>query len=89
MRVVLADDDVLLREGLASLLERPGFEVVGRAGDGLFARLVRALVPDLAVSTSGCRRTTDGGSGRGQGISDELPDIALLVLSATSTWSTR
>ena len=33
LRVVLADDDVLLREGLASLLERSGFEVVGQAGD--------------------------------------------------------
>jgi hypothetical protein len=34
MRVVLAEDDVLLREGLASLLARSGFEVAGRAGDG-------------------------------------------------------
>ena len=33
LRVVLADDDVLLREGLASLLQRPGMEVVGQAGD--------------------------------------------------------
>jgi DNA-binding NarL/FixJ family response regulator len=33
-RVVLADDDVLLREGLASLLERSGYEVVGRAVTG-------------------------------------------------------
>ena len=32
-RVALADDDVLLREGLASLLERSGFDVVGQAGD--------------------------------------------------------
>jgi DNA-binding NarL/FixJ family response regulator len=34
LRVVLADDDVLLREGLASLLERSGMRVVGQAGDG-------------------------------------------------------
>ena len=34
IRVALADDDVLLREGLASLLERSGFEVVGQAGTG-------------------------------------------------------
>ena len=34
-RVVLADDDVLLREGLAGLLARSGFEVVGQAGDGV------------------------------------------------------
>jgi DNA-binding NarL/FixJ family response regulator len=34
VRVVIADDDVLLREGLASLLERAGFDVVAQAGDG-------------------------------------------------------
>jgi len=34
LRVVLAEDDVLLREGLASLLERSGYEVAGQAGDG-------------------------------------------------------
>ena len=33
LRVVVADDDVLLREGLASLLERSGFEIVGQVGD--------------------------------------------------------
>ena len=43
MRVILAEDDVLLREGLASLLERSGLEVVGQAGDG--AQLL-ALVRD-------------------------------------------
>jgi serine/threonine-protein kinase PknK len=34
LRVLLAEDDVLLREGLASLLERSGYDVVGQAGDG-------------------------------------------------------
>jgi DNA-binding NarL/FixJ family response regulator len=49
-RVVLADDDVLLREGLASLLERSGFEVVGQADDGSqLIRLVRELKPELAI----------------------------------------
>ena len=49
-RVVLADDNVLLREGIAGLLERAGFEIVGQAGDadGLIA-LVRTRRPDLAV----------------------------------------
>jgi DNA-binding NarL/FixJ family response regulator len=48
--VVVADDDVLLREGLASLLERTNFEVVGRAGDGVeLIELVRELKPDLAL----------------------------------------
>jgi DNA-binding NarL/FixJ family response regulator len=49
-RVVLADDDVLLREGLASLLERCGFEVVGQADDGAqLIRLVREHEPELAI----------------------------------------
>lgn len=50
MRVVLADDDVLLREGLASLLDRSGLEVVGQASDadGLL-QLVSQQQPDLAV----------------------------------------
>jgi len=43
-RVVLADDDVLLREGMAGLLERSGFEVVGQCGDA--SELV-ALVREL------------------------------------------
>ena len=48
--VVLAEDEVLLREGLASLLERSGFEVVGQTGDsGWILPLVRDLTPDLVV----------------------------------------
>ena len=49
-RVVLADDDVLLREGLSSLLARRGFDVVGQSGDatGLLER-VRSEQPDLAI----------------------------------------
>jgi DNA-binding NarL/FixJ family response regulator len=50
MRVVLADDDVLLREGLASLLDRSGVEVAGQAGDAAgLLRLVGEQQPDLAV----------------------------------------
>ena len=50
LRVVLADDDVLLRSGLASLLDRPGFSVVGQAGEAeTLLGLVRALVPDLMI----------------------------------------
>src|SRR4051795_3067691 len=49
-RVVLADDDVLFREGLASLLERSGLEIVGQAGDGAqLIRLVREHEPELAI----------------------------------------
>ena len=58
-RVVLAEDDVLLREGLASLLERSGYEVVGQASDGTqLLTLAREAGPDLVVPTSGCRPRT-------------------------------
>ncbi len=59
-RIVIADDDVLLREGLASLLERSGLEVVGQAGDAdAPARPWSAsTVPISSSSTSGCRRRT-------------------------------
>jgi serine/threonine-protein kinase PknK len=49
-RVVLADDDVLLREGLASLLDRSGFEVVGQAGNSAeLLALTRSARPELAI----------------------------------------
>src|ERR1700684_241262 len=49
-RVVLADNDVLLREGLASLLDRSGFDVVGQAGDGTgLLALVRTVEPEVAI----------------------------------------
>ena len=83
-RVVLADDDVLLREGLASLLDRSGFDVVGQAGDGeeLLA-LVRDHQPDLAVVDS--RMPPDHateGLDAARAIRAEHPDTAILVLSA-------
>ncbi len=50
LRVVVAEDDTLLREGLASLLERSDFEVVGQAGDAIdLLPLVREKSPDLVV----------------------------------------
>ena len=49
-RVVLADDDVLLREGLASLLEREGFDVVGQCGEPReLIELTREHRPELAI----------------------------------------
>ena len=49
-RVVVADDEVLLREGLAGLLEQGGYDVVGQAGDGSeLIRLVRDHQPELAI----------------------------------------
>src|SRR5581483_1746427 len=48
--IVLAEDDVLLREGLASLLTREGFKVVGQAGDGAeLIELARECRPDLVL----------------------------------------
>jgi DNA-binding NarL/FixJ family response regulator len=50
LRVLLADDHVVVRQGLRALLERAGFEVVGEAGDGQEAiRLAERLRPDVAV----------------------------------------
>src|SRR3982075_3266504 len=83
-RVVLADDDVLLREGLASLLERSGFDVVGQAGDGveLLAR-VRSTNPDVAIIDIRMppAHATEGLEAA-RVIRAELPDTAIIVLSA-------
>jgi DNA-binding NarL/FixJ family response regulator len=84
VRVVLADDDVLLREGLATLLERAGFEVAGRAGDASeLLSMVRALAPDLVVVDI---RMPPGFSMEGldaaRVIREEFPTIGILVLSA-------
>jgi len=83
-RVVVADDDTLLREGIASLLERSGFDVVAQAGDapGLLA-LVREMKPDLAIID--IRMPPDNvsaGLDAAQVIRDELPGVAILLLSA-------
>jgi DNA-binding NarL/FixJ family response regulator len=81
---VLADDDVLLREGLASLLERSGFEVVGKAGDGAqLLELVREQTPELVVADIRMPPTlTTEGLDAARAIREEFPDVAILVLSA-------
>jgi serine/threonine-protein kinase PknK len=83
-RVVLAEDDVLLREGLASLLERSGFAVVGQAGDGAqLLPLVRETAPELVVVDIRMPPThTVEGLDAAREIRRELPDIGILVLSA-------
>lgn len=83
-RVVLAEDDVLLREGLASLLEQSGFEVVGRGGDAAkLVSLVRAFKPDLVVVDIRMPPThTTEGLDAARTIREEFPDIGVLVLSA-------
>ena len=84
LRVVLAEDDVLLREGVASLLDQAGFEVTGQAGDadGLLA-LVRETRPDLVVVDIRMppTRTTEGLEAA-QAIRRQFPQTAILVLSA-------
>src|SRR4029079_8426680 len=83
-RAVVADDDVLMREGLASLLEGGGYEVVGRAGDGSeLIRLVRECGPDLAVID--IRMPPDHrteGLQAAHLIRKEFPQTAILLLSA-------
>jgi DNA-binding NarL/FixJ family response regulator len=83
-RVVLADDDVLLREGLASLLGRSGYDVVGQAGNAVdLVELVREHRPGLVIIDIRMppSNTTDGLDAAGV-IRQEFPDIAILVLSA-------
>jgi DNA-binding NarL/FixJ family response regulator len=84
MRVVVADDDVLLREGLASLLERAGYQLVGQAGDGSeLLRLAREHRPDLVIVDIRMPPTgsTEGLEAAGV-IREELPETAILILSA-------
>jgi DNA-binding NarL/FixJ family response regulator len=83
-QVVLADDDVLLREGLASLLDRSGFDVVGQAGNGVeLLAQVRSARPELAIIDI---RMPPGHGTEGlqaaRVIRAELPGTAIIVLSA-------
>jgi DNA-binding NarL/FixJ family response regulator len=84
MRVVLADDSVLLREGVARLLEDAGIEVVGQAGDADdLLRKVHAHKPDVAVVDVRMPPThTDEGLRAAAAIREEHPDTGVLVLSA-------
>ena len=84
LRVVLADDDVLLREGLASLLERSGFDVVGQAGDGSeLVELVRDHRPDLVlVDIRMPPHHATEGLEAARVIREEFAEVGILVLSA-------
>jgi DNA-binding NarL/FixJ family response regulator len=84
VRVVIADDDVLLREGLASLLQRAGFEVIGQAGDGpQLLEMVRREKPEFVVADIRMPPThTTEGIDAARQIREEMPDTAILVLSA-------
>jgi DNA-binding NarL/FixJ family response regulator len=84
LRTVLAEDDVLLREGLASLLERSGFQVVGQAGDAArLLDLVAEQAPELVVVDIRMPPTnTTEGLEAAKRIRQEHPETGILVLSA-------
>jgi serine/threonine-protein kinase PknK len=84
LRVVLGEDDVLLREGLASLLTHSGFEVAGQAGDGpQLLALVREIRPGLVVTDIRMPPThSTEGLQAARAIRQQLPGTAILVLSA-------
>ena len=83
LRVVVADDSVLLREGLVRLLEESGFDVVGQAGDAEdLMRKVGAHKPDVAVVDVRMPPThTDEGLRAAQEIREKHPTCGVLVLS--------
>lgn len=83
-KVLLADDDVLLREGLAGLLERSGYEVVGQCGTGTeLLELAREHEPELVIVDIRMPPThTSEGLDAARLIREELPQTAIVVLSA-------
>ena len=83
MRVVIAEDSVLLREGLARLLAEAGFDVVGQCGDATTCcSRCAATRRTSRSSTSGCRRrTTTRGCGPRSRSARSIPSVGVLVLS--------
>jgi DNA-binding NarL/FixJ family response regulator len=83
-RIVVAEDDVLLREGIASLLDREGFDVVGTVGDPeALKTLVREETPDLAIVDIRMPPTqTWEGLEAARAIRADAPQIGILLLSA-------
>jgi DNA-binding NarL/FixJ family response regulator len=83
VRVVLADDSVLLREGIARLLGEAGFDVVGQSGtaDDLMLKL-RSYSPDVAIVDIRMPPTnTTEGLEAAKEIREKFPDIGVLLLS--------
>src|SRR4051794_5672809 len=83
MRAVIAEDSVLLREGLVRLLTEAGVEVVGQCGDAEdLLRKTRAHKPDVVITDIKMPPTqTDEGLRAAEVIRSELPDTGVLVLS--------
>ena len=83
MRVVIADDSVLFREGIAGLLQQAGFEIAGQSGtaDDLLLK-VRSYTPDVAIIDIRMPPThTDEGLQAAREIRQRHPDVGVLVLS--------
>jgi serine/threonine-protein kinase PknK len=83
-RVVVADDDVLVREGIASVLGGAGYDVVGQAGDATaLLDAIRAASPELAVIDIRMPPThTWEGLDAARAIRAEFPQVGILLLSA-------
>jgi len=83
LRVVLAEDSVLLREGLVRLLTETGFDVVSAVADAAsFLRAVEAAPPDLVVVDVRMPPTfTDEGVRAALVVREQFPDVAVVVLS--------
>jgi YesN/AraC family two-component response regulator len=90
-RVVLADDEVLMREGLAGLLERSGFDVVGQSGNASeLLELVRELRPDLVIVDIRMPPThTTEGLEAAEAIREEFPETASSLSPPTCRWNAR
>ena len=84
LRIVVADDDTLLREGLASLLDRSGFDIVGQVANAIeLLPLVRETSPELVVVDIRMPPTnTTEGLDAARQIRAEWPDTGIMVLSA-------
>ena len=93
MRVVIADDAMLIREGTARLLEEAGVEVVGKAGDAQqLLRIVATEHPDVAIVDIKMPPThTDEGLAAAEAIRSTHPGVGVLVLSQylESRYATR
>lgn len=79
-RVIISDDHTLLREGLKSLLQRNGLEVVGEAGDGRTAvKLAKKINPDIVILDISTPFLN--GIEAARQISNEVPDARILIMS--------
>jgi DNA-binding NarL/FixJ family response regulator len=83
VRVVVGEDNPIVREGVTSVLRRAGFEVVGEAGDAVdLLRAVETQRPDVVVTDIQMPPTsTDDGLQAAKKIREAWPDIGVLVLS--------